>query len=86
MAKYARLAYDAGARIIGGCCGTTFEHLRAMNEALARHTGGDRPTGDEVTSTLGEITRGARAQLEGKMHAATIAVGRRRGSRRRRRK
>ena len=86
MAKYARLAYDAGARIIGGCCGTTFEHLRAMHEALVRHAGGARPSGDEIASTLGEITPGGRAQLEGKMHAATVAVGRRRGSRRRRRR
>ena len=86
MAKYARLAYDAGARIIGGCCGTTFEHLRAMHESLDRHTGGTRPTGDEVASSLGEITPGGRAQLEGRMNAATIAVGRRRGSRRRRRR
>ena len=30
MADYARFALDAGARIIGGCCGTTPEHLRAM--------------------------------------------------------
>ncbi len=27
MAEYARLSLDAGARIIGGCCGTTPEHL-----------------------------------------------------------
>ena len=27
MATYARLARDAGAGIIGGCCGTTSEHL-----------------------------------------------------------
>ena len=86
MAKYARLAYDAGARIIGGCCGTTFEHLQAMHEALSRHTRSARPTGDEVASTLGEVTSGGRAQLEGKMHAATVAVGRRRASRRRARK
>ena len=83
MAKYARLAYDAGARIIGGCCGTTFEHLRAMHVALSAHAGGARPTGDEVAATLGEITPGGRAQLEGKLHAHTVAVGRRRGSRRR---
>ena len=57
-----------------------------MHEALVRHAGGTRPTGDEVASTLGEITLGGRAQLEGKMHAATIAVGRRRGPRRRRRR
>ena len=36
MADYARLAIDAGARIIGGCCGTSPAHLAAMR-AGARH-------------------------------------------------
>ena len=35
MAAYALFARDAGARIIGGCCGTTPEHLAAMSDALA---------------------------------------------------
>jgi hypothetical protein len=30
MAGYAVLARDCGATIIGGCCGTTPDHLRAM--------------------------------------------------------
>ena len=34
MADYAVLARDCGARIIGGCCGTTPAHLRAMRAAL----------------------------------------------------
>ncbi|MDG1375972.1 MAG: betaine--homocysteine S-methyltransferase, partial [Yoonia sp.] len=34
MGKYAVLARHAGARIIGGCCGTMPEHLRAMRAAL----------------------------------------------------
>ncbi len=34
MAQYAVLARDAGAVIIGGCCGTTPLHVRAMAEAL----------------------------------------------------
>jgi 5-methyltetrahydrofolate--homocysteine methyltransferase len=34
-ADYARRAADAGATIIGGCCGTTAEHLRAIVAALA---------------------------------------------------
>lgn len=34
MAQYALYARDAGATIIGGCCGTTPEHLVAMVEAL----------------------------------------------------
>jgi methionine synthase I (cobalamin-dependent) len=35
MARYALRVYDLGAKIIGGCCGTTPQHLRAMAEALA---------------------------------------------------
>src|SRR5690606_3209571 len=30
MADYARLAVDVGVRIIGGCCGTSPAHVRAM--------------------------------------------------------
>lgn len=35
MAQYALNARDAGARIIGACCGSTPEHIQAMAEALA---------------------------------------------------
>ncbi len=34
MARHARRVRELGARIIGGCCGTTPAHLRAMAEAL----------------------------------------------------
>ncbi|MCE2516505.1 MAG: betaine--homocysteine S-methyltransferase [Alphaproteobacteria bacterium] len=34
MASYAVLARDAGVAIIGGCCGTTPDHIRAMRHAL----------------------------------------------------
>ncbi len=34
MASYSREVRDAGARIIGGCCGNTPAHLKAMAEAL----------------------------------------------------
>ncbi len=34
MAKYARLFIQVGARIIGGCCGTTPEHIKEMNKAV----------------------------------------------------
>jgi 5-methyltetrahydrofolate--homocysteine methyltransferase len=34
-AEYARAARDAGASLIGGCCGTTPEHLAAIRDALA---------------------------------------------------
>ncbi len=41
MGKYAALAVDAGARIIGGCCGTTPEHLASMRRAIDAHERGD---------------------------------------------
>ncbi len=34
LKKYARLYLEAGASIIGGCCGTTPEHIRSMSEVL----------------------------------------------------
>lgn len=34
MASYAKKFYAAGVRLIGGCCGTTPEHIRAMKSAL----------------------------------------------------
>jgi len=53
MATYACLARDAGARIIGGCCGTQPAHLSAMRAALEAHTPGARPSRDEISSQLG---------------------------------
>lgn len=43
MADYACLARDLGARVIGGCCGTTPAHLRAMREALETRPRGRGP-------------------------------------------
>jgi homocysteine S-methyltransferase len=34
MASYARKLVTAGAQVVGGCCGTTPEHIRAMKAAL----------------------------------------------------
>ncbi|MEO8530121.1 MAG: betaine--homocysteine S-methyltransferase [Deltaproteobacteria bacterium] len=53
MADYAVLARDAGARIIGGCCGTTPEHLRAMREALETRPAGERPSLEEIAAKMG---------------------------------
>jgi len=36
MADYAARMIGAGARLVGGCCGTTPQHVRAMREALDR--------------------------------------------------
>ncbi len=53
MAEYAVLARDAGATIIGGCCGTMPDHLRAMRAALETRPRGDRPTLDHIADLLG---------------------------------
>jgi methionine synthase I (cobalamin-dependent)/5,10-methylenetetrahydrofolate reductase len=34
MASYARKFVNAGVNLVGGCCGTTPEHIKAMNSAL----------------------------------------------------
>ena len=46
FALFAAEAAELGARIVGGCCGTTPEHIRAMAEAIkkihpARRAGGN---------------------------------------------
>jgi 5-methyltetrahydrofolate--homocysteine methyltransferase len=53
MADYARLARDCGATIIGGCCGTTPEHLRKMRAALEDHVPNPRPTLETIAAHLG---------------------------------
>lgn len=55
MAEYARLARDAGARIIGGCCGTSCEHLAAMRQALDDYTPRPRPTIEEIVERIGPL-------------------------------
>jgi 5-methyltetrahydrofolate--homocysteine methyltransferase len=59
MAKYARLAVDAGARIIGGCCGTSPEHLRAMAESIAGYSRAQAPSVESIVATIGPLTNKA---------------------------
>jgi 5-methyltetrahydrofolate--homocysteine methyltransferase len=86
MAQYARLSIDAGARIIGGCCGTSPAHLRVMREALESHVRGPKPDLAAIESRLGAISTGATAQLRGDLRreagAAAGATVRRTTSRR----
>ncbi|SNR40830.1 betaine--homocysteine S-methyltransferase [Puniceibacterium sediminis] len=56
MADYAVLARNCGARIIGGCCGTMPEHLRAMREALETRPKGERPTLEKIVEALGPFS------------------------------
>jgi Methionine synthase I (cobalamin-dependent), methyltransferase domain len=55
MAEYAKLARDAGAKIIGGCCGTSCGHLAAMRQALDSYTPGPRPTIETIVDRIGPL-------------------------------
>jgi 5-methyltetrahydrofolate--homocysteine methyltransferase len=65
MADYARIVRDAGARIVGGCCGTSPEHLASIRASLDAHQPGARPSAAEIVSRLGPVTEGAAALLAG---------------------
>lgn len=84
MAEYAVLAREAGARIIGGCCGTTAEHIRAMRAALDAHPRTGAPDLATIRARLGEVSTGAQAQDAGVDAAAAGAYHE--GGRRRRRR
>ena len=78
MADYAVLARNAGARIIGGCCGTQAEHLSMMREALETRPRADRPTLEQIAAAIGPFSSAADGTEEGGAPAR-----RERGSRRR---
>jgi methionine synthase I (cobalamin-dependent)/5,10-methylenetetrahydrofolate reductase len=49
MASYTRKFVAAGVQLIGGCCGTTPDHIRAMKSALrVREARGKRPVSEGV--------------------------------------
>ncbi|MBI4313172.1 MAG: bifunctional homocysteine S-methyltransferase/methylenetetrahydrofolate reductase [Chloroflexi bacterium] len=48
MAGFASRMLEAGAAIVGGCCGTTPEHIAAMRDAIRSHGGRSRPRAQTV--------------------------------------
>jgi methionine synthase I (cobalamin-dependent) len=75
MARYACLALDSGARIIGGCCGTTPQTLHTMRVALESHARQSKPDLAAIEAKLGAISSGATAQLRGEMSREAGAAG-----------
>ncbi len=73
MASYARKFVAAGVRIVGGCCGTTPEHIRTMKSALrvgeargksaATRTAGASPVAIEIPTVLLEKRSALGAKL-----------------------
>ena len=81
MARYAVLARDAGAKVVGGCCGTTPEHVAAMRQALDETPPGQAVDDARLAAEIGTPWKG----LEDAANAEAGSAGRdgRRGRRRR---
>ena len=56
MARYAVMARNCGASIIGGCCGTMPAHLEMMREALDTTPKGSAPELAEIVAALGDFS------------------------------
>ena len=78
MARYAVMARDAGARIVGGCCGTSPEHVAAMRKALDSTAPGPVPSIEDIQRELGAVSAGAQAQAGGQHQVQTRGSARRR--------
>lgn len=75
MARYVELAMDAGARIIGGCCGTSPAHIKAMRIAMDKHTPQAKPSLEVILRDLGTVSKGAQAQLAGDLSVEGGSLG-----------
>ncbi|MEO1703436.1 MAG: betaine--homocysteine S-methyltransferase [Pseudomonadota bacterium] len=64
MGDYVRLAIDAGATIIGGCCGTTCGHLSAMRVAMDEHTPRGKPSRELICETVGPMVNAVAANQD----------------------
>ena len=65
MSEYVQIAMNSGAKIIGGCCGTTFDHVRAMRKAMDEHVISFPPTLEEIEQKIGEMSEGSKSIFQG---------------------
>ena len=63
MAKYAVMARNSGAKIIGGCCGTKSEHLLSMRAALESKDLGSVPSLQQVELEIGPFSSQIRKEI-----------------------
>ncbi|MEM1366360.1 MAG: homocysteine S-methyltransferase family protein, partial [Pseudomonadota bacterium] len=78
MAKYVELALNSGANIVGGCCGTSPEHLAAMRVAMDNYVPGEKPSLQEIEDALGPYVNAVAAQRDAEAPAKRERSGRRR--------
>ena len=78
MANYAQEFVSAGVRLIGGCCGTTPDHIRAMKSALrvgeARIKVSSRPAKAEAPSAVPAVPLPERSRLGAKIAAGEFVT------------
>ena len=55
MKDFVQMAVDSGVRIVGGCCGTAPEHIKAMRDAVDAYAPQTPPTLDEIVATIGPL-------------------------------
>ncbi len=65
MSQYVQIAMNSGAKIIGGCCGTSFDHVRAMRKAMDQHSISSPPTLQEIEEKVGVMSEGSRSIFQG---------------------
>lgn len=82
MSEYAVMARDAGAKIIGGCCGTLPGHLHKMREALDSTPRSAAPSQEQIVAAMGDFS----SESDGtEASCCSSSGGERRGRRGRRR-
>ena len=65
MSEYVQIAMNSGAKIIGGCCGTSFDHVRAMRKAMDQHSVSPPPTLQEIEEKVGAMSEGSKLIFQG---------------------
>ena len=65
MSEYVQIAMNSGARIIGGCCGTSFDHVRAMRKSMDQHVVSKAPTLQEIEQKVGTMSEGSKSIFQG---------------------
>jgi len=63
MGDYACMCLDVGVRIVGGCCGTTPDHIRVMRAAMEAHEAESPPDLETIVDRLGQVSKGAEKQF-----------------------
>ncbi|MGA2374555.1 MAG: bifunctional homocysteine S-methyltransferase/methylenetetrahydrofolate reductase [Candidatus Sulfotelmatobacter sp.] len=75
MASYARKFVAAGARIVGGCCGTTPDHIRVMKSALRAGEARGKAASAHVVGTAAPIAAPAQPLEERSLLGSKLARG-----------